>query len=420
MKIYIRSKMNKVNKLSIIMAVIVITAALLTQCKNIQSHKSRSQDIDSLITENLQFAQEKITYFIENLDVNTYPGSIDDEGHLKTIPAKSWESGYMAGILWYLYDYTHEEKWKVFAQQWTAGLELQKFNKNSHDLLFMLFASFGNGYKITHDELYKDVLIVGSNTLASRYDPEIKYIKSWDVFYKGMPIQFPVIIDALMANEMLFYVSSISGDTNLYNIAYNHALNTKRDFFRDDYSTYYLVEYDTVLNTVKEKKTWMGDSNESTWARGHARAIYGSAVTFRETGDSSFLELAEKAADFYMGHPRLPADLIPYWDFDDPDIPNAPRDASAACIAASGLLELANLLPSDEQAKYADFAIRTLKSLASDAYRNKPSENLGFILKHSTGSRTWNIDVDKPKISADYYFVESLVKLNKLKNSINY
>jgi len=406
-------------KMNIVIVVLVMTAVLL-QCKNNQSHKNDRPDIDSLITENLQFAQEKITYFIENLDVNTYPGSIDDEGQLKTINAKSWESGYMAGILWYLYDYTNNQKWKVFAQQWTAGLELQKFNKNSHDLLFMLYASFGNGYKITQDELYRDVLIIGSNSVASRYDPEIKCIKSWDAFYQGMTIQFPVIIDALMANEMLFYAASISGNSDLYNIAYNHALNTKRDFFREDYSTYYLVEYDTILNTVKEKKTWMGKSDESTWARGHARAIYGSAITFRETGDSSFLELAKHAAGFYMNHPRLPADLIPYWDFDDPDIPNAPRDASAACIAASGLLELASLLPSNEQAKYADFAIQTLKSLASDTYLNKPGENLGFILKHSTGSRTWNIDVDKPKISADYYFVESLVKLNKLKNSLNY
>lgn len=407
------------NKLNFIVVVIVI-AALLPGCRNDQSHHDIRKDIDTLITVNLKFAQEKITYFIENLDVNTYPGSVDDDGQLKTIPAKSWESGYMAGILWYLYDYTHEAKWKVYAQQWTAGLELQKFNKNSHDLLFMLFASFGNGYKITQEDLYKDVLVVGSNSLASRYDPDLKCIKSWDAFYNGMEIQFPVIIDALMANEMLFYVASISGDSSLYKIAYNHALSTKRDFFREDYSTYYLVEYDTILNTVKEKRTWMGDSNESTWARGHARAIYGSAITFRETGDSSFLILSKKAADFYMEHPRLPADLIPYWDFDDPDIPNAPRDASAACIAASGLLELASLLPKDEQAKYADFAIRTLNSLASDAYRNKPSENLGFILKHSTGSVTWNLDVDKPKISADYYFVESLVKLNKLKNSIQY
>ena len=407
------------NKLISILLLMILTALLL-QCKNKPVDNQASRDLDSLITENLLFAQNKITYFLENLDVNTYPGSIDDNGQLVTITAKSWEAGYLAGILWYLYDYTKEEKWKVYAQQWTAGLELQKFNKNSHDLLFMLFASFGNGHKITQDELYKDVLIVGSKSLASRYDPEIKYIKSWDAFYQSMEIQYPVIIDALLANEMLFYVSRISGDPSFYNIAYNHALNTKKDFFREDYSTYYLIEYDTIHNTLKDKRTWMGYSDESTWSRGHARAIYGSAVTFRETGDSSFLELAKNTAKYYMEHPRLPADLIPYWDFDDPDIPNTPRDASAACIAASGLLELASLLPPEEQGKYADFAIRTLKNLASDVYRNRPDENLGFILKHSTGSCSWNLDVDKPKISADYYFIESLIKLDRLKDSLTY
>lgn len=399
---------------------LMILSALLLQCKNKPGNNQDKRDIDSLITENLLYAQNKITYFLENLDVNTYPGSIDDNGQLVTITAKSWEAGYLAGILWYLYDYTREEKWKVYAQQWTAGLELQKFNKNSHDLLFMLFSSFGNGHKITQDELYKDVLIVGSKSLSSRYDPEIKYIKSWDAFYQSMEIQFPVIIDALLANEMLFYVSRISGDNSFYHIAYNHALNTKKDFFREDYSTYYLIEYDTIYNALKNKRTWMGYSDESTWSRGHARAIYGSAVTFRETGDSSFLELAKKTAKYYMDHPRLPADLIPYWDFDDPDIPNTPRDVSAACIAASGLLELAGLLPPEEQGKYADFAIRTLKNLASDKYRNRPDENLGFILKHSTGSCSWNLDVDKPKISADYYFIESLLKLDKLKDSLTY
>ena len=174
------------------------------------------------------------------------------------------------------------------------------------------------------------------------------------------------------------------------------------------------MEYDTIRHVVLKKKTWLGHADESTWARGHARAIYGSTLTFRETGDSSFLELAKKTAEFYMEHPRLPADLVPYWDFDDPDIPNAPRDVSAACIAASGLLELAGLLPAGERSIYVDFAIRTLQSLSSNKYRNKPKENYGFILKHATGSRSWNISVDKPKISADYYFVESLVKLDKL------
>lgn len=115
-----------------------------------------------------------------------------------------------------------------------------------------------------------------------------------------------------------------------------------------------------------------------------------------------------------MEHPRLPDDLVPFWDFDDPDIPNAPRDASAACIAVSGILELSKFLPENEKEQYFDFAVRTLQSLSSVQYRNRPDENLGFILKHSTGSRSWNIYIDKPRISADYYFIESLLKLQEI------
>ncbi|MFH0756735.1 MAG: glucuronyl hydrolase [Bacteroidota bacterium] len=391
-----------------------ILALVLLQCRPQEKTEISFEELQSLVSENMQFAQQKISYFLENLDFNTYPGSIDDAGELQTLQPSSWEAGYLAGILWHLYDYTEQEKWRVFAQQWTAGLELQQFNKKSHDLLFMLYSSFGNGYRITGDSLYKDVLLLGAKLMAERYDPGIRCIKSWDPFYESLTVQFPVIIDALLSNEMFFYVSEITGDTTYSRMAYQHALRTKQDFFRDNHSTYYLLDYDTITHKVIKKGTWMGESDESTWARGHARAIYGAVITFRETGDSSFLDLARNAADFYMEHPRLPDDLVPYWDFDDPDIPNAPRDASAACIAASGILELYQHLPENERGPYFEFAVRTLQSLASDQYRNRPDENLGFILKHSTGSRSWNINIDQPKISADYYFIESLIKLQRI------
>lgn len=391
-----------------------IFALVLLQCSPPEKAGINQKEVQSLVSENMEFAQQKVSYFLENLDFNTYPGSINEKGELQTLQPSSWEAGYLAGILWQLYDYTKDEKWKVYAQQWTAGLELQQFNKKSMDLMFMLYSSFGNGHMITGDSLYKDVLLLGAKLMAERYDPSIGCIKSWDPYIVSIHVQFAVIIDAFLSNEMLFYVSEITGDTTYSAMAYQHALRTKQDFFRDDYSTYYLLDYDTLSHNVIRKGTWMGDSDESTWARGHARAIYGAAITFRQTGDSSFLDLARKTADFYMEHPRLPEDLIPYWDFDDPDIPNAPRDASAACIATSGILELCESLPETEKEPYFEFAVRTLQSLSSDQYRNKADENLGFILKHSTGSISWNQNIDKPKISADYYFIESLRKLQRI------
>lgn len=173
-----RSKRNISLPVFFIALIFIITVTCSKQRNNFNN-----RDLNTFISENFLFAQQKISYFLENLDVNVYPGSIDSSGKLITLEPRSWESGYLAGILWNLYEYSGEEKWKIYAQQWTAGLELQKFYKNSHDLGFMLYSSFGNGYKLTHDELYKDVLLVGASSLASRYDPDIGLIKSWDNLY---------------------------------------------------------------------------------------------------------------------------------------------------------------------------------------------------------------------------------------------
>lgn len=392
--------------------ILLVFIVILTNCWD-RKKEMANPDLNQFIDENMQFAQQKVTYFLENLDVNQYPGSIDNDGNLVTLEPDNWQSGYLAGILWYLYEYTGKEKWKIFAQQWTAGLELQKFNTQTHHLGFMLYSSFGNGYKLTQDELYKDVLTIGARTLASRYDPDVGCVKSWDN-WPGQNADFPVVIDGMLSNELLFYAFRMSGDSSLYNIALEHATVTRKNHIRKDYGTYYCLDYDTETHKPEVIKTWAGYSKESTWSRGHARSFYGFAVTFRETGDPIFLEYAKKTAQFYLEHPRLPEDLIPYWDFNDPDIPNAPRDASAAAIAASGLLELYSLLPTGEGEKYYQYALKTLQSLSSSNYRNNPNENLGFILKHSTASKARNLDVDKPKIAADYYFIEALMKVHKL------
>ena len=105
-----------------------------------------------------------------------------------------------------------------------------------------------------------------------------------------------------------------------------------------------------------------------------------------------------------------------YWDFDDPAIPDAPRDASAAAIAASALLELATFSDRETAARYRDFAEQTLRSLSSDAYLAKPGvatpgDNGGFLLKHATGHKPAKSEIDVPLNYADYYFLEALLRM---------
>ena len=119
--------------------------------------------------------------------------------------------------------------------------------------------------------------------------------------------------------------------------------------FRPDYTSYHVALYDSISGKFIRGCTNQGLNDDSFWSRGQAWGIYGFTVVYRETRDKEFLRFAEKITDVYLS--RLPSDYIPYWDFDDPKIPDAERDASAAAIVASALLELAQLEDNSAYAK---------------------------------------------------------------------
>jgi chondroitin AC lyase len=186
-----------------------------------------------------------------------------------------------------------------------------------------------------------------------------------------------------------------------------------------------VVNYDEKTGKVLHKQTCQGYSDNSTWARGQAWGIYGFVMAYRETQRADFLKVAKNMADFFIEHPNLPEDGIPYWDFNvnqegyTPDwdyspsqFAKVPTDASAAAITASAFLELSRYVSNGT--KYFDFAEKQLKSLASPKYRAQPDENNHFLLKHSVGSIPHEAEVDVPLIYADYYFLEALNRYQKL------
>ena len=106
-------------------------------------------------------------------------------------------------------------------------------------------------------------------------------------------------------------------------------------------------------------------------------------------------------------------DSIPYWDYDAPAGMETPRDASAASITASALMELSTFVSGGE--KYFKYAEAILKNLSSPEYLAKKGENHGFILKHSTGSLPHNSEIDTPINYADYYYLEAMKRYLDLK-----
>jgi hypothetical protein len=331
-----------------------------------------------------------------------------ENNQLKLVSSKDWTSGFFPGELWFLYEYTGKEAWKKQAQRFTSNIEREKTNGGTHDMGFKVYCSFGQGYRLTSDAHYKDVIIQSAKTLATRFNPVAGVIRSWDNRAKW---KYPVIIDNMMNLELLFAATRLTGDSTFYKIAFSHAATTMKNHFRSDYSSYHVLDYDTVTGKVTQKTTHQGYADESAWARGQAWGLYGFTMCYRETKNQAFLEQAEHIASFLFNNPNMPKDLVPYWDFNAPNIPNEPRDASAAAVIASGLYELS--MYSKNGKEYRKKADKIVESL-TNYYRAPIGEAKGFILLHSTGAKPSNSEVDVPLSYADYYYLEALLRLKKL------
>ena len=327
-------------------------------------------------------------------------------GEVQFVAAKDWTSGFFPGALWYLYEYTSNTSWKTAAQEYTKRLENMKDFDGSHDVGFILNCSFGNGYRLTRNPHYREVLIQGAHTLSARFKTEVGLIRSWD----HGKWQYPVIIDSMMNLELLTQAAREASEPRLREIAISHADNTLKNHFRPDASTWHVVDYNPTNGAVLRKQTHQGAADTSTWSRGEAWALYGYTMMYRETGRPDYLAQAGRIALFVMNHPRLPKDKIPYWDFDAPDIPNAPRDASSAAIMASALVELSGYAPPDLARQCYGLARQELLTLCSPAYLSQVGENGGFLLRHCVGSMPKKVEVDVPLNFADYYFLEALLR----------
>lgn len=341
------------------------------------------------------------------------PRSLNPDGTVRFAPYKDWTTGFFPGSLWYGYELTGNKKLAEKAKRFTLALDSVRYLTNTHDLGFMLYCTYGNAFRITGDKIYLPALADGAKHLSERFDPKVGVIRSWD-FGNW---HYPVIIDNMINLEYLYWAADQFRNSSYAKIASTHASTTMKNHFRKDYSSYHVVDYDPATGKVVSKGTHQGLAAESSWARGQAWALYGYTMCYKNAKEPSFLNQAENIARFIMNHPKTPKDKIPVWDYDvhnalDTD-KRVPRDASAAAVIASALLDLSTQVKNGE--KYVDYAEQILKSLSSDRYLAKPGENKYFILKHSVGAFLFNSEIDTPLSYADYYYLEALKRYIAIK-----
>ncbi|GAA4161160.1 glycoside hydrolase family 88 protein [Chryseobacterium ginsenosidimutans] len=367
-------------------------------------HAQSKKEMAHLIQKEFQFAEKQYKFLLKTVPQDKMPQSYKD-GKLVTKDISWWCSGFYPGSLWMIYEQTKDSEIKKEAERTLKIIEPNKTFTRDHDLGFMMFCSFGNAYRITKDPKYKDIILTSAESLSTRFRPGMQAILSWD---KMADFKGPVIIDNMMNLEMLNWASQNGNNKRLGEIAVAHANTTMKNHFRPDYSSYHVIDYDVNTGEVLNKKTFQGYSDSSAWARGQGWALYGYTMMYRFTKDEKYLTQAQNIAKFILNNPTLPEDKIPYWDFNDPKIPNVPRDTSAAGIIASALLELGQYSNGKEKKNYIDTAKQMLMSLSSEKYQAKLGENGGLLLMQSTGGLPLNSEIDVPLIYADYYFLEAL------------
>lgn len=374
---------------------------------------AENNDISNVINNDINFSTRQYSLMLQQIGREgkvRIPKTIDKLGRMVYIPIDDWCSGFFPGSLCYLYQLTNDKSWLLQSKRFTEALDSIQYLTWHHDVGFMIGSSYLNIYRLSPNKAYKKAIIQTAKSLCTRFRKKAGVIQSWNVdrgWQSKRGWTCPVIIDNMMNLELLFEATRLSGDSTYWKVAVSHANKTLENQFRKDGSCYHVVDYDPNNGAVLHRQTAQGYADNSAWARGQAWAVYGYTVCYRYTHDRKYLDQAVKTLNFVMQNPNLPEDLIPYWDFDAPNIPNEPRDVSSAACIASALYEMNNYLPDNG---YTSLADRIIRSLSSPEYRAPLGKNGCFLLMHSVGSIPHNNEIDVPLNYADYYFLEALTR----------
>lgn len=396
----------------IFIASILIISSVFTGCKSDEKNKL-DKIVDHAIKTSLQCMEQSVAEVVNPM---LYPTYATNELKWKLDSSSNWVSGFYPGALWKAYELSHDNRFKIWAEQWTAGIEDQKYNTNTHDLGFRFGSAFGNGLRLAPNDSatagYRDILLTAAATSDSRFFRLAGvYPSDWDA--NPLPNSRPMVIDVMMNLELLMWAANHGGDPGIMDRCLSHTRNTYRDLIRKDGGSYHVVRYDRETGEALGKGQLQGDTDSSTWSRGQAWMIYGLVVVYRYTRDPQYLDRITKVADYFIDH--LPPDQIANWDFQS-NIEH--RDASASAIVASALFEFQDYIKTKEKKEYyLKEAEKILESLCTSPYFSN-GEGTNCLLLHSTQYYGVTENTDVPCSFADYYFLESLVRYKRIRSAI--
>lgn len=317
-----------------------------------------------------------------------------------------WVGGHWTGLLWLAYAHTADPAFEAASRAWSARLAPRQDDTGTHDLGFLFGLSHVLGAHLTGDESLKRPALAAARSLTCRYNPAGRFIRAWGAL--GTPSHAGrAIVDTMMNLDLLYWATEETGRTEYATIATSHARTAFARQVRPDWSTAHVMDFDPETGAFLKQDTHQGLSATSCWARGQAWAVYGFAECYRHTGEPAFLAASRNLAAYCLR--RLPEDLVPFWDYDSPLIPNDVRDSSAAAALASGLLLLAGLETDAVRAGSWRSAAETMLRSLWESYSSRGTDEPAILL-HATRNKPAG-SMDTGLIYGDYYFVEGLTRL---------
>lgn len=365
--------------------------------------------MNQILKDALDASCQKITANSSRIGLAFPHVAIEKNGNYNNEIPSFWTAGFWPGLLHLAYRQNHNAKLFELALDIEEAQDatLDAFFHLHHDVGFMWIPMSLAHYRETGSPLARDRALKASAILAGRFNVAGSFIRAWnDEVREGC--QGWAIIDCMMNIPLLYWASKETKDPRYFHIAVAHADTVLTSFIRPDGTTPHIVEFDPVSGKKLRDGQGQGKAPESSWSRGQAWAIYGMALSSRETGYERYLDAAIKVGRTFFS--RLPDNMIPFWDFDSDEKDQWAKDSSAAAIAASGFLEIAKLAKDEEtQKEFTGYAIALLEALTRECadFSNKGEGiiNLGTV-KYTTGKH-----VNVPIIYGDFYYVEALQKL---------
>ncbi|MBP1890218.1 unsaturated chondroitin disaccharide hydrolase [Clostridium moniliforme] len=351
-----------------------------------------------------------------------FPDSSSVDYKYPVIENVEWTTGFWTGMLWLAYEYTGDNKFRKLAEENIQSFKHRLDNLielGHHDLGFLYTTTCVSAYKLTGDELPREVAIKAAKQLITRYQEKGDFIQAWGPL--GAKDNYRLIIDCLMNIPLLYWAAEETGEKDLYNKAYNHYKTACDNVIREDGSSFHTFFFNNETGEPLRGAKRQGYSDESTWSRGQAWGIYGVPLTYKYTKDKNAKNLFEAVTNFYLN--RLPEDFVCYWDLIFSDEGNIPtdckvedqsRDTSSAAIAVCGINEAnKHLEETDENKLVYKYAMHAILRSLIENYAAKPDSDSEALLLHGTYAVHANRGIDEGTIWGDYYYLEALMRFYK-------